>query len=57
MSKSQKRFSKQKFDDGELGGHQLKKIKKMYENKKSNTIRNALKSKDIYKIMNHEDQF
>jgi len=57
MSKSQKRYSKQKFDDNEHSGHQVKKLKKLYENKQTNNLRNALKSKDIRKIMSYEDQF
>ena len=56
MSKSQKKFSKNRFDDYEDGGHQIKKIKKIYESKKSNSLKNLLKTKDITKIISYEDQ-
>lgn len=56
MSKSQKKFSKNRFDDYDEGGHQIKKIKKIYESKKSNSLKNLLKTKDISKIITYEDQ-
>ena len=56
MSKSQKKFSKNRFDDYEDGGHQIKKIKKIYESKKRNSLKNLLKTKDITKIIGYEDQ-
>jgi len=55
MSKSQKRNGKRQFDDMDKPHHYIKQLKTFKERKTVNRLDNALKSKDVSRLLNMED--
>lgn len=54
MSKTLKKFKK--FYETDDSGHQVKKRRSNFNNKKLRSLDNILKTKDVKKILNYEDQ-